>query len=217
MGYNQFSNQTTGLTNQEALTNDYFGNPLSDIFSISNSNNRSKVKSIDYSLDYKKKFAKEGQELEIAYNASNGTPYSNYSQSQSYIGESIPFSGSSTTNPGTDNEMSLSADYSQPVTKDFLIETGAKMSTENITSIANVNDFDPDLNQFVSDQLQSYSLTYKMKIYAGYLSSNFKLFNWLNVKAGARYEYTEININSQSNLIPPMVPLCLHCFYSRFQ
>lgn len=202
LGYNQFSNQTTGLTNQEALTNDYFGNPLSDIFSISNSNNSSKVKSIDYSLDYKKKFAKEGQELEIAYNASNGTPYSNYSQSQSYIGESIPFSGSSTTNPGTDNEMSLSADYSQPVTKDFLIETGAKMSTENITSIANVNDFDPDLNQFVSDQLQSYSLTYKMKIYAGYLSSNFKLFNWLNLKAGARYEYTEININSQSNLIP---------------
>lgn len=42
-----------------------------------------------------------------------------------------------------------------------------------------------------------------MKIYAGYLSTNFKLFNFLNVKAGARYEYTDVNIDFPNTTIPP--------------
>jgi outer membrane receptor protein involved in Fe transport len=202
LGYNQFGNQNQGLTNQEELTTDYSSNPVSDIFTLSNSDSRSRIRSMDYSLDYKKKFKNEGQELDIAYNASNGKPYSNYIQSQSYEGQAIPFSGSSSTNPGTDNELNLSIDYAQPVNKNFLIETGAKMSNENITSIANVSVFDPSIDQYVSDALQSYHMNYKMKIFAGYLSSDFKLFNWLNLKAGARYEYTDVSIDSPNTSIP---------------
>jgi len=91
LGYNQFSNQNQGLTSQDQLTNDFSGNPVSDIITLRNSESHMKIGSVDYSLDYKKKFKKEGQELDIAYNASNGKPYSNYVQSQSYAGESIPF------------------------------------------------------------------------------------------------------------------------------
>ncbi len=202
MGYNQFGNSNKGLTNQEEITSDYSSNPISDIFTFRNSDSRSRIGSIDYSLDYKKKFKNEGQELDIAYNASNGKPYSNYIQSQSYKGQAIPFSGSLSTNPGTDNEINLSIDYAHPVNKNFLIETGAKMVNENITSIANVSVFDPSIDQYVSDALQSYSLNYKMKVYAGYLSTNFKLVNWLNVKAGARYEYTDVKIDLSNTSIP---------------
>ncbi len=202
LGYNQFGNSNQGLTNQEELTSDYSSNPVSDIFTLRNSESRSKIRSIDYSLDYKKKFKNEGQELDIAYNASIGKPYSNYIQSQSYEGQAIPFSGSSSTNPGTDNEINLSIDYSHPVNKNILIETGAKMVNENIISTANVSVFDPSIDQYVSDTLQSYRLNYKMKVYAGYLSGTFKLFNWLNLKAGARYEYTDVSIDSPNTSIP---------------
>jgi outer membrane receptor protein involved in Fe transport len=202
LGYNHFGNSNQGLTNQEELTSDFLSNPISDIFTFRNSDSRFRIGSIDYSLDYKKKFKNEGQELDIAYNASNGKPYSNYIQSQSYEGQAIPFSGSLSTNPGTDNEINLSIDYSHPVNKNFLIETGAKMVNENITSIANVSVFDPSIDQYVSDALQSYSLNYKMKVYAGYLSTNFKLVNWLNVKAGARYEYTDVKIDLSNTSIP---------------
>jgi ferric enterobactin receptor len=202
LGYNQFGNSNQGLTNQEQLTTDYSSNPLSDIFTLRNSDSRSHIGSIDYSLDYKKKFKNEGQELDIAYNASSGKPYSNYIQSQSYEGQVIPFSGSSSTNPGTDNETNLSIDYAHPVNKNFLIETGAKMAGENITSIARVNVFDPSINEYVSDAIQSYSLNYKMKVYAGYLSTNFKLSDWLNVKLGARYEYTDVKIDFPNTSIP---------------
>jgi len=202
LGYNQFGSSNQGLTNQEQLTTDYSSNPLSDIFTLRNSDSRSKIGSIDYSLDYKKKFKNEGQELDIVYDQSNGNPYSNYIQSQSYEGQTVPFSGSLSTNPGTDREMDISIDYTHPVNKNILIETGAKMVDENISSIANVSDFDPSLNQYVSDAFQSYHLNYKMKVYAGYLSTNFKLFNWLNVKAGARYEYTNINIDFPNTSVP---------------
>jgi ferric enterobactin receptor len=202
LGYNQFSNSNKGLTNQEEITSDYSSNPISDIFTFRNSDSRSRVNSIDYSLDYKKKFKKEGQELDIAYNASNGKPYSTYIQSQSYQGQTIPFSGSSSTNPGTDNETNLSIDYAHPVNKSFLIETGAKMVNENITSIANVSVLDTSRNEYVSDAFQSYSLNYKMNVYAGYLSTNFKLSDWLNLKVGARYEYTEVKIDLSNTSIP---------------
>src|SRR5664280_2537492 len=161
-GYNQFSNSNQGLTNQEQLTTDYSSNPISDILTLRNSVSRSRVNSFDYSLDYKKKFKNEGQELDIVYNASNGRPYSTYIQSQSYEGQLIPFSGSSSTNPGTDNENNLSIDYAHPVNKNFLIETGAKIGSENITSIANVNVLDTIKNEFVNDALQSYKLNYRM-------------------------------------------------------
>jgi outer membrane receptor protein involved in Fe transport len=202
LGYNHFGSSNQGLTNQEQLTTDYSSNPLSDIFTLRNSDSRSRIGSTDYSLDYKKKFKNEGQELDIVYDQSNGNPYSNYIQSQSYEGQTVPFSGSLSTNPGTDREIDISIDYTHPVNKNILIETGAKMVDENISSIANVSDFDPSLNQYVSDALQSYRLNYKMKVYAGYLSTNFKLFNWLNVKAGARYEYTDTNIDFPNTSVP---------------
>ena len=202
LGYNQFTNRNQGLTNQEELITDFSSNPQSDIFSLRNSDSRFKISSIDYSLDYKKKFKKEGQELDIAYNASNGKPYSSYIQSQSYEGQEIPFSGSSSINPGTDNEINISIDYAHPVTKNLIIETGAKMVDQNLKSIADVSTFNPSADQFESDALQSYRLNYKMKVYAGYLSTSFKLFNWLNVKSGARYEYTEVSIDSPNTTIP---------------
>jgi outer membrane receptor protein involved in Fe transport len=41
-----------------------------------------------------------------------------------------------------------------------------------------------------------------MDIYAGYLSGTFKVFNWLNIKAGARYEYTNVKIDFPNTSIP---------------
>jgi outer membrane receptor protein involved in Fe transport len=202
LGYNHFGNSNQGLTYQEQLTTDYSSDLLSDIFTLRNSNSRSSIGSIDYSLNYKKKFKNEGQELDIVYDQSNGKPYSNYIQSQSYEGQTVPFSGSLSTNPGTDREIDISVDYTHPVNKNILIETGAKMVDEDISSVASVSTYDPSLNQYVSDASQSYHLNYKMRVYAGYLSTNFKLFNWLNVKAGARYEYTGVNIDFPNTSVP---------------
>ncbi len=200
-GYNQFQYQNKGLTNQEELVSGLSG-PESDIFTLRNSDNHFRIGSFDYSLDYKKKFKKEGHELDILYTASDGRPFSRYIQSQSYEGQTIPFSGTSSTNPGTDNETNISVDYSHPVNKNFLIESGAKIVNQKLTSIADVSVFQPSIDQYISDDLQSYHLNYTMNIYAAYLSSNFKLFNFLNVKLGGRYEYTDVKIDFPNTSVP---------------
>ncbi|HZY25576.1 MAG TPA: outer membrane beta-barrel family protein [Bacteroidales bacterium] len=202
LGYNQFGNSVQGITNQEESVMDYSSNPLSDILTVRNSNSHMKIHSLDWNLDYKKKFKKEGQELDILYNASNGIPNSNYVQSQYYVGQSVPFAGSASTNPGTDNETEISADYTQPVSESFQIETGAKMSYQNLKSVANVSVYNPFSNEYINDTFQSYHLNYAMKVYAGYISANLKLFNYLNIKAGTRYEYTDVKIDFPNTNIP---------------
>jgi ferric enterobactin receptor len=202
LGYNQFGNRNQGLTDQEQFVTDYSSNPLSDIFSIRSSDSHFNIHSLDWNLNYKKKFKKEGQELDILYNASDGVPNSNYVQYQSYPGETIPFSGSESNNPGSDKETEISADYTHPVSESFQIETGAKMTHQNLKSIANVSVFNPSSNEYISDALQSYHLNYTMNVYAGYLSTNFKLFNYMNLKVGSRYEYTDIKIDFPNTSIP---------------
>jgi ferric enterobactin receptor len=202
IGYNQFYSLNQGLTNQEQIIRDSLAIPESDIFNLRNSNNRSRTNSIDWSLDYKKKFRKEGHELDILYSASYGNPYSYYTQSQLYKGQSIPYSGSESSNPGTDKETDISVDYAHPVSSNFLIETGAKTTIKNIYSIADVSVFNPSNDQFISDPLQSYQFNYTMRVYAAYISGTFKLFNYLDLKAGARYEYTDISVDSKYNTVP---------------
>ncbi len=203
IGYNQFYSLNQGLTNQEQIIRDFLAVPESDIFTLRNSNNQSRTNSIDWSLDYKKKFKKEGHELDILYSASYGNPYSYYTQSQLYKGQSIPYSGSESSNPGTDKETDISIDYTHPVSSNFLIETGAKTTINNIYSIADVSVFNPSNDQFISDPLQSYQFNYTTRVNAGYISGTFKLFNYLDLKAGARYEYTDVSVDSKNNTVPP--------------
>jgi ferric enterobactin receptor len=202
LGYNQFGNRNQGLTNLEEKVNDFSSNLLSDVYTLRNSESRGSVNSFDYSLDYKKKFKKEGQELDLLYNASQGNPYNNYTQSQSYPGQSIPFAGSASANPGTDNETNISIDYAHPIDSNFLFETGVKTTIQNITSIADVSVLNPSMDQYLHDAVQSYLFNYGLKVYAGYISGTFKLFKYLDVKAGARYEYTDVNIGSPNPAVP---------------
>jgi len=200
--YNHFSNQNTGISNQQQLTQDISGTPVSDVFNSRNSDNRSSTHSFDWSLDYKKKFAKDGQELEIQYEASFGEPNSNYLQTQTYKGLSVPYAGTTSNNPGKDRETNLSVDYTHPVNDEFIIETGAKMVLQTINSVADVLTLNTTSNQYVKDPTQSYQLDYSRKIYAGYVSGSFSIGKFLNIKTGLRLEHTDTHIASAITAIP---------------
>jgi ferric enterobactin receptor len=200
--YSHFEIHNNGLVNVEQITKDSNANLLSDVYNFRNSDSRTGIHSIDYSIDYKKNFHKEGEELELLYNASNGTPYNNYLQTQTFKGQTNPYLGSSGNDPGTDNSNNISIDYSLPVNKNFLFEAGAKASFQNITSIAGVGTLDTTAHKYMSDSTQSYTLNYTINIYAGYISASFPLFGYLDVKTGVRYEYTNATISFPNTSIP---------------
>ena len=210
VGFNQFRNINSGLTYQNQVTEAQNGDIISDILTERNSNNHSRYRSLDLSLNYKKTFRKEEQELDILVDNSHGTPRSDFMQTQTYSGQAFPYSGSASINPGTDNQTNISVDYAHPVSEQFLIETGAKTSFQKINSIAEGSVFSVIENDYVSDPLQSYNLKYSMNVYAGYLSLTLKLKSF-GIKTGVRYEATSVSINfpdkipSYGTLVPNVV------------
>lgn len=201
VGFNQFRNINSGITSQEQITEDQGGNVISDILTNRNSENHSRYRSLDMSLNYKKTFRKEGQELDILVDNSHGTPRTDFTQTQTFSGETLPYSGSASVNPGTDNQTNISVDYAHPFSEALLIETGAKTSFQKINSIADASVFSTIENDYVSDPLQSYNLKYTMKVYAGYLSATLKI-KAFNIKTGVRYEATDVKINFPNTTIP---------------
>jgi len=189
-GFNQFGNSTDGLFNQHNTGTDVNGGSLYDQLSLRAANNKIRNNSADLGLDYTRKFRREKEQLTISFLYSAGQNNTSYRQYQRYITNDSIFTGSTSSNPGRDNLTSFGLDYAFPVSKGFLLETGFRTEIESLISDANVYSFDPGKYAYAFDDLQSYNSTFRRDVYAGYVSGAFKLFDWLNVIAGMRSEYT---------------------------
>ncbi|MDB5008580.1 MAG: pfeA 1 [Mucilaginibacter sp.] len=200
--FNHFGNQSSGSTFQDQNTLATLSNSSVDQQSVNYSNSRFSANSSDWSLAYKKTFNKENQELDVLYNYSFGTNTNDYSQQQDYTNVNLPAIGSIGSNPGTDKETDISIDYTQPITKDFTIETGAKAVIENLANSVNTQTLNSN-GVYAPNPFQTYSFTYGRKVFAYYLSSSFSLFNnFIDGKAGLRYEYTTSTSDFPNTTIP---------------
>lgn len=200
-GYNHFANHNSGITNQDqTITALGTNSTVSDILSTRNSDSRFSGKYFDYSVDYKKTFNRENQELDILFTSSYGNNSSTFFQRQDFQ-SGKPSSGSLGNNPGKDHETDISIDYTQPVSKDFTIETGAKAVLENINNTVVTDTLSNGV--FVPNANQTYGFNYNRKVYAYYLSASFSLFNkFIDGKAGLRDEYTSTTANFPGAKIP---------------
>lgn len=203
VSYNDFANKSIGFINQEQYINDFSNSSEQSIIGYRNSDSRSSVNSIDANLSYRKTFQKQGQELTADYVVSYGSPKSNYQQTQSLAGGFSPYDGILGSNPGTDTSHNLSVDYVQPINDKVTLEMGTKAIFQHITNTTDVSVLDAFSGQYQPDSFQSFHLKYDMGVYAAYVSSSLKLFNdWLDIRAGARYEYTTVKIDYQNINIP---------------
>jgi ferric enterobactin receptor len=209
LGFNHFGNHTYGLTSQQETQTAANGSLISQLLSQRNSDSRFSSNSTDWSVNYKKTFKKEGQELDVLYSNSYSKNTVNYSQVQDYLSSASPATGSRGNNPGNDRQINISVDYTQPVTKNFTLEGGAKAVIENLKNTVNTDSLLAD-GTYANNADQTYGFNYKRNVYAVYLSTSASLFhNWLDVKAGLRDEYTTttadfpgVNIPGYNTLAP---------------
>jgi ferric enterobactin receptor len=194
ISYNGFGNESSGLMNQLSTTSGTSG-ILSQIASLRNASSKFDVHTFEGSINYKKKFKQDKHELAIVYNVSRGQNNSYYNQTQFYTPTGPLFDGSTSNNPGRDNTSVISIDYSLPLSKTFLLETGGRLEEDHILSDAAVFTYSPNSQTFEFDNGQSYTSDYHRKIYAGYVSGSFKAFNYLDIIAGARLEHTDNQAN----------------------
>jgi len=201
IGFNHFGNSSSGFLNQDQAKFSPTNSLLTDTMSVNNSSSRFNAYATDASLAYKKTFKKENQELDILYDYSYSNNNSYYMQQLDYTNVVSPSTGSIGNNPGNDKETNVSVDYTQPVTKDFTIETGAKAVIENLNNTVNTQTLTN--GAYIFNPTQSYSFNYKRNIFAYYLSGSFTLFNdFIDGKAGLREEYTTTSSDFPNTTIP---------------
>ena len=201
INFNHFGNHSISSTNINQSTLSTLTNLAADTSSTNNANSKFSAHSTDWSLAYKKTFATEGQELDVLYNASYGSNTINYTQQQDYTNVVFPSSGAIESNPGNDKETDISFDYTQPVVKNFTIETGGKAVIETLENTVNTQTLTDGF--YIPNPSQSYSFNYKRTILAYYVSTSFSLFNnFLDGKAGLRYEHTKSTSDFPNTTIP---------------
>lgn len=192
VSYRTFSHTGSGTTYQSQLTKDAYGNVFSDIENSINADNAFHFHNIDASLNYKKTFKKEDQELDLAVNSSFGNRSSVNDNYQYWLPQNTLYYSTKANNPGTENETEFKADYTQPIKKNIILGAGGKLSLYDIASNSEVLKFDSTSN-YSRDPYLSNSLDYHQKVYAFYSEISFPVFKLFDAKIGERYERTEIN------------------------
>ncbi len=153
----------------------------------------------DWSADYDHKFKKQGHDLDISAQWSHSIINTNYVYSYTAVNPS-----SNGFNNGTNNEYTVQADYTLPVSKLLKLEAGGKSIFRRLSSdYSNFN-----LNStgnYIFDAVNSNNYGYNQNVYAGYSVLTFTLKKGYAIMAGARYEDTEIdgqpNSLLQSNVV----------------
>jgi outer membrane receptor protein involved in Fe transport/5-hydroxyisourate hydrolase-like protein (transthyretin family) len=192
--YGRFGNSGTGFTSQSQVTTDQItSNIISSIVSANYSGNSSYTDNIDASLNYKRSFSKEDEELEIGLNTSRDNNHGTANNYQVLLPQDSTFYGTSSTNPGKESETEITIDYSNPIKKDIVFGTGGKIVSSRITSDADISLFQPDKKEYFYNSSLSNDLDYKQKVYALYSEISFPVGKLFNTKIGGRYERTEIN------------------------
>ncbi|GAA4438476.1 outer membrane beta-barrel family protein [Pontibacter saemangeumensis] len=155
--------------------------------------NRTQRIGTDYNLDFVHTFGKPQQELAILslYSVTNADNFIN----QDYYQEGEePFQLIRNTNDNINKELTFQVDYTHPFENKTQLEVGVKNILRDVESDASYKETpEPAQGRPGND------LFYEQDVYAAYLTYGFTLKKVLNVKAGGRYEYTDINADLQGN------------------
>lgn len=184
-----FDKRTTGLLDQTNTENDPYGIIVSNENNQLFTDNKISNSTIDLGMDYKIQFKKKKEQLVFSALYSRGYNTSSYAQTQETINDKIT-DGANSNNHGKDNMFSIAADYSLPISKNSLVEAGVKYISEQLNSDAVVNIYSDVNEKYYPDGSQSYTSTFNRSVYAGYVSLQTQMFNWLDARIGTRIEYT---------------------------
>ncbi|HEY5371121.1 MAG TPA: TonB-dependent receptor, partial [Hanamia sp.] len=192
VSYQNFGHKSNSLTDQLQNTNDPTGDILSSIANSITSDHKFHFHNVDASLNYKKTFKTEDQELDLSVNTSLGNRSVLDNIYQYNLPQDSLYYSTKGNNPGKENETEFRADYTQPIKKNVILGVGSKLSLYDINSNSGVLKLDGS-GDYSKDDYLSNILGYHQKVYAFYGEISFPVFTWFDAKIGERYERTEIN------------------------
>jgi hypothetical protein len=198
---NQGGFKAEGGSANTIIKNNNIATPTTFIYN-GNNNSETTFGGFDWNNDYVHKFKKEGHQIDIAAQWSHGiTDFSSLS-------EYVPFDATSAANTpknlqsknnGSNNEYTIQADYTLPVSDKFKIETGGKTIIRKINSVYN-NYIPNSTGNYVFNDTTSNVYNYNQNVYAGYVVLTFTLPKNYGLQLGSRVENTDITGDPQNSL-----------------
>jgi outer membrane receptor protein involved in Fe transport len=180
-GFWDDQNQATVFGQNNAIVRQF----TRDINSTEVSNNYT------FNVDYNRTFSKPQQELSILalYALNKGTD--RYQLDQLNTLNLIDYRERN-DNRNTNREVTLQADYTHPITERSTFETGSKAILRKVTSNNDFATFNFEQNQFIINPARNNALDYDQNVVAAYASYAYTTKSKFGIKAGIRYEYTDI-------------------------
>ncbi|MEO1654678.1 MAG: TonB-dependent receptor, partial [Bacteroidota bacterium] len=153
--------------------------------------NTNRFNTVDFNLDYVKRFEKQGQEFSILGLYSRDFGGNDYTRDQSDSTGTIN-NREENFNDNFNEEITIQTDYAHPLMEGSLLEVGAKAILRTVNSDFQLFIFDFDQNEFVNIPELSNVFNYTQDVYSGYVSTSYTTKFKLAIKAGVRYERTAI-------------------------
>ncbi len=195
-------------TYQDDLLTRTFENSVLTSSSLRNVHVKDLSGTVDVNLNYTHTFKKPQQEFSLL------TQYSRNNQTNDFINSiltedlSTIASRLKNLNASNNQEITLQADYQNPIGEKQMLELGAKEIMRSVQS-----DYQYFLAEGASgayvprtDAASSNVFNYHQNITSGYLSYTYNLPKNYSVKAGARYEYTTIQADFEKESDEVKIP-----------
>ena len=183
---NGFNTQVDGSNINE---NTFGGVPVNF---IRLSDNSVETNGFDWSSDYLHKFKKKDQQISLAYQRSHSVQQNNYLTD--FSNTIIDEYGD---NDADNKENTIQVDYTHPFKK-VTLETGVKGILRDITSDNRTRNFNSNTSVFSPISARTYVYDYNQDVYSAYATFAFTLAKKFGIRAGARYEATEIEGDARS-------------------
>ena len=156
------------------------------------SDNSMNMNGVDWSSDFLHKFKKKDQQISFAYQYTNGIQKNDYTTD--FSNTVIDEYGN---NDADNTENTIQADYTHPFKK-VTFETGIKGILRDIVSDNKTRNFNSITNVFSPISSRTYVYDYNQNVYSAYATFGFTLAKKYGIRAGARYEGTEIKGDARS-------------------
>jgi outer membrane receptor protein involved in Fe transport len=198
--YNRGGFNTTSLTNSSRTNYNALANSDSTYNYITNGLGHSTFTGFDWTMDYTKKFKKEGHNIILSGEWSQSSIVTDFTNTFT----TTKLKDIQNNIDATNNEYTLQADYTLPVNKVLKIEAGGKEVIRRLG--ANSQVFAPAGGGFVYDPFNSNIYNYNQNVTAAYSVFTFTLPKGYSILAGGRFENTTIHgvpqSAGQTNLTP---------------
>ncbi len=154
-------------------------------------NNR-KNRSLDVDFNYTRTFKEQGHEFALLAQHGRNIRITDFVNSRA----GIPFNKSD--NNGINGETTLQADYIYPFKKN-IFEVGAKYIIRNVTSEFDFLNYDSNLRDYVIQPNRTNNFNYDQDVASAYTTFTVALPKKWGIKAGIRYENTQITAKFQNS------------------